>query len=218
MPISEVIGPKQIALLIALLCWIASREGMRHPGWLLSLQLLSSFVVEVWAKDLALRYEGNLWLYNAAGPVEFCTQMLYAAFVVNRRSTWCIAALFVASYGSCFTYEIFSYGIGDHLMDRSGILSAFLLTVSFTYLLFTLAMSETVVLLRDPRSWLFLGIVIYYGGMIPLIGLLNILTEQDGPSASRLYAINDVLYGVNLSLVVVSSILFRTRTSPNGRK
>ena len=200
---------KQLALLIALLCWLFGTKGLRYPGWLLSLQLFVALVVEAWARSLAIHYESNLWLYNATSPVEFTTQLLFGVAMVRNRPVFYLAMGAMCLYGCIFVGEFMFRGNGETLFTRSALTSAFLLTVLFTYLLFKFAMREDVVLYKDPHFWLFLGIVAYYGGMIPMLGLLNALSAKDVELASRLYVINDVLYYLNLATLVLAGIMFR---------
>jgi hypothetical protein len=45
--------------------------------------------------------------------------------------------------------------------------------------------------------------------MLPLVGLLGVLTERDQQLAGRLFIINDVLYYTCHALIVLASFMFR---------
>ena len=65
-----------------------------------------------------------------------------------------------------------------------------LLTVAF---LVDLARQSEQVLQRVPVFWLFMGLLVYFGGLLPVVGLVRVLYVQFPELAARLWTILPVL-------------------------
>jgi hypothetical protein len=200
---------KQLMPIVALVCWLFSRQGSRWPGVLLAVDLAIYAVVEIWAKSLALQHEHNLWLYNAYGPVEFVLKGSLAVACMRSLKLRSVALVLMVGYLAVHVYDRITFGGTEEFLMRSALASAALLALFYTSLLFSLAEDETTVIYHRPEFILFLGFILYNGGMVPLVGLLSLLNERDVALASRLFTINDVLYYTSHLAIIFASWRFR---------
>jgi hypothetical protein len=200
---------KQLMPIVALVCWLYSGQGSRWPGVLLTVDLALYAVVEIWAKSLALLHANNLWLYNAYGPMEFMLKGTMAVACMRSLNLRSVALVFMVGYLAVHLYDRITFGGTGEFLMRSALTSAALLALFYTALLFSLAEDETQVVYRRPEFILFLGFILYNGGMVPLVGLLSLLNERDVALASRLFTINDVLYYTSHLAIIFASWRFR---------
>lgn len=201
---------KQLMPIVALVCWLFSRQGSRWPGVLLAVDLALYAVVEIWAKSLALQHVNNLWLYNAYGPLELVLKGVLAVACMRSRSLRIAAMVLMVGYMALYGYDRTAFGGTGEFLVRPALASASLLALFYTSLLFSLAEDETQVVYQRPEFILFLGFIVYNGGMVPLVGLLSLLNERDVTLASRLFTINDVLYYISHFAIIIASWRFRS--------
>lgn len=207
----QALGPKQIILLGALTCWLLSRYAFSWPGVVLTSHLLAAAVVECWAHHLASQGIHNLWLYNLGGVAEFVTLAVFLSIFFGQRWRWWILGGGLALYVLVQIIERVKATSPDEFLNLSAITGAALLASASAFLLYKLANDELIALGSRPEFLLFSSMALYYGGMIPLMGLLGVMTDRNEELTDRIYAINDVLFVASNALIIFASIRFRIR-------
>jgi len=213
----DALSTKQLMPIAALACWLYSRQGLRWPGVLLTVDLSLYAAVEIWAKSLALQHANNLWLYNAYGPIEFVLKGTLAVACMRSHGLRIAALALMVGYLALHGYDRYTFGGTGEFLMRSSLASAALLALFYTSLLFSLAEDESRVVYHRPEFILFLGFIVYNGGMVPLVGLLSLLNERDVALASRLFTINDVLYYTSHLAIIFASWRFHVSGDPLWR-
>lgn len=101
------------------------------------------------------------------------------------------------------------------LLHDAIIFSAMIQAAVCMALLWHLAQTSELPLVRVPEFWLLLGFLIYFAGLVPVIGLQRFVYAQDWPTASKLYKIVPGLCVIRYLLAAYSCRL-ATKASRNG--
>lgn len=174
------------SIVMALWQWTGIRTRTRFYQILGLLIGLACFTEAV---GIALRAMdiGNVLLYN----VFSLTEMLIVLTMVHELHPawkgWLLAAGGAGVAAMALSW-IAHPGTGFALTE--GIVAiALLLTAISLAVLWSLAQSSREPLMKVPEFWLFMGFLIYFGGMPPLMGVVRRIYETDHHLASQLYGI-----------------------------
>lgn len=176
-------------------------------------QLLLALLTEALCGIMMMRSIPNLVCYDVAIVLEFLLLMAYAcaqSSLSRFRSIIAIAAVVVlgAALVECVSAIPQSEFMGTTYMIGS------LFTVSaFSFLLLQLAMATEERIVRIPEFWIWLSLVVFFGGSLPITGLLNVLNHGDHSLASALYVINDILFGLRYLMLFYAFRVMAARLS-----
>ncbi len=92
----------------------------------------------------------------------------------------------------------------DFLLTEGILLMALILSVLLLAVLWRLAETSDDPLPRVPEFWLYMGFLLYYGGLIPVIGMSRYLYAENPALANRLYVIMPVLCILRYVLTALS--------------
>jgi ABC-type long-subunit fatty acid transport system fused permease/ATPase subunit len=201
---------KPVLVLLALICWWRHRSRFApRSGWL-GLQLAVALVDESYASMLNVRVLPNLWWYDLYVPVEFGLLLGYTHGHLKQR--WQRAAVWPAAVLLAVAYAIdlhSTYPTG--FVSRAYILGSLVITAALLALLYDLALRTDRALHAQPLFWAFLGMVLFFAGMVPLLGLWNQLTSESPRLAHELYTANHVLFLLRYGGVIVACAIKEPR-------
>jgi len=163
----------------------------RARSWsLVALLTIPAMATEVYGLLWTYLGEKNISIYLAYTLLELTIVLLLAR---QQEPTWSrllwIIGLFSLS-GFIFNYEV---NEGLEFMLTEGLLEACMLSILVLVILWRMAATSVVPLQLRPEFWLFMGLLIYFGGLIPVIGAARIVYERDQPLSQALWSILPVL-------------------------
>lgn len=202
--LAYILKPTLILVALALWSWRRARFGARTA--LLGGQLVVALLAEAYGGYAAAHGIHNIWMYDLYVPVEFG---LLAGYVGAQMKRWwktkalaVLAVLFVLVYA----LELRA-AMPEQFVSRSYMLSSIILGLAFIAVLYDMSDQVDIPLQRSPRFWAYLGMVAFFLGSIPLLGLWNVITLKAPQSAPRLYAINHVLFTLRYGLIIVAAVI-----------
>ncbi|MBK6543601.1 MAG: hypothetical protein IPG10_20540 [Flavobacteriales bacterium] len=147
--------------------------------------------VELLALALAAAGYHNTWLYNGFALLEF---LLFLRLVGLMEPKWQRPLLFSAAAGSCGMLLCYlHYRSLDFLLTEGIILLALISVMWSLGVLWQLAQKCEVRLASAPGFWLFLGFLVYFGGIVPFVGMMRFLFQDDAELTRMLYQIITVV-------------------------
>lgn len=210
---------KFILLLLTFWSWYRVRARLGPTSLALGLQLALAAIVEGVCGWLMSRNIPNLFIYNVAVPLEFLLLMIYArAFVGPSRLKDVQLVLSSVVFGLALI-EILVRVFCPGFVGVTYMSGALVISMVFTYVLFKLASNPLERIASAPAFWIALGTAVFYCGSMPVVGLINALNMGDHHSASELYTINDVLFGIRYVLLIHAfRLAFVLRRSATGER
>jgi hypothetical protein len=194
---------KPLLVLLALLAWWRMRIRFAPGAHLLVLQLLLALVAEAAGSATAELGVRNLWVYDLYVPLEFALLWAYVRTQLDETiAPWAwwvglvvVVAAYVAELATVFP---------DGFASRAYILGSALLAGGLLLVLYRLAKGSDLPLLRQPVFWSHFGMAIFFVGMIPVLGMWNMLTSVDRATSETLYIFNHVLFAARYGGVLVA--------------
>ena len=200
-----------IAIVIALFHWTRIPHK-RQPFDLLGVLLWVALLVEsssLIAMHLSLN---NTMVYNANVMLDFLLIIGMVAAVLPRRTVLLplLAGLGLAAMGTSFALR----GTVDELW-LEGILVIGLLVVGLClWMLWRTADRVEGALRREPLLWIFMGLLVYHTGMLPLVGLLDVIDTEYPTLLRNLYVLVQLLAAVQYLMIARACALERERSRP----
>jgi hypothetical protein len=167
--------------------WLRMRGPRNRVFQILGIIILLALVMELSGITAVHMLVNITWAYNLFGLVESLLLLAMTGALFPRwRTVLAGSALVVlAAYG-------INYGMErqlDFLLVEAVLVNALVLSLLFLAVLWELARTSMSPLHRVPEFWLFLGLLVYFSGVIPLMGMLRFL-YRDAPEMSEpLYSI-----------------------------
>ncbi|MCB9170002.1 MAG: hypothetical protein H6594_06580 [Flavobacteriales bacterium] len=203
--------PILVAIVLALIACAGIPRPRGRVFTLLGVGLLAALIVETFGMwGLVVRPEvPNMYAYNLYMAVELVVLLLLLHAHKPAWGRWYLAAgglvVVVAAR------ELTTYDPVRQLLTPAVLVDAILMTLLLVALLWDMAQRSTVPLQRMPRFWLFMGLLVYFGGLVPIIGLTPYLVDLDPHLAARIYVIMPILATVRYLLAAVAALLERQR-------
>jgi len=188
-------------------------KGQWKPSTVLVILVGLALWVEASGSYLSYRGENNSMLYNVFLPIEF---VLVLGVLLRIRPQWRITwavSLVVGLLGIGYCY-VKGYGKGFIVVEAALVISL-ILSVGIMATLWSLADRSTRALAKVPEFWLLVGMLLYFGGMVPLIGLTRSVFELDMALAKRLWMIAPYLCIMRYAFTAYAAILAQ-RSGPNA--
>lgn len=196
-------------------CW-----RVRSDGWLLRNVLLASIIwgmaTEVTAVLVTRLAHANSIVYNLCVPVEF---LLLLWMVKRYRPHW-RGWLSLAAVAGCMAMLVDGYlQSPTQFIEVEGILLiSAIMTIVLLAALWSMANISKEPLQKVPEFWLFMGLLIYFGGMVPFIGIVRFVFRQDAALAQKLYVVMPLLVIGRYALTTAACVMQarRARSPGNG--
>lgn len=187
--------------------WTLRRRTVPKNQLFFYFVVVLAFLVENIAA-LVKQFNGyNDWLYNGYVVIEYIMLLIFAqqSFRTKWATRSCLLAL--VAYLALVAGELHGGAKGVILYANSLLFAWAVLTILFTVLLVRLANTVDDRSWRDQRFWVYLSIVVFMGGGIPYIGLLNQVYAHDQRMAKDLFMIIDVLFLLRYGMTTVAGYL-----------
>ncbi len=169
---------------MALLAWLGT--GAARRNWsTLGLVIMVIWCVEMGALALALMGMSNGALYNLAWPLYFLLFLLMNQRIspVPRALLLLLVVVFLAVWG----WNLMRIEWERELATVSVVSGAFLLTLVFFRALWRVS-NDLSGRLRDSTAfWISLAVVLYYGALTPLMGMMNYLLAKSPITTSSVF-------------------------------
>jgi hypothetical protein len=147
----------------------------------------------------------NTPVYNVFQLVEFILLLVLLTTAVPGLRT---AALVVGVAGAfAFGASLLRQGGWTLLATDAILVFGILLSLGLMRALFLLAKDSDVPLQRLPVFWLFMGCLVYFGGLVPTLGGIRLLYERDIALAADLWAVVPILAIVRYLLAAWACLL-----------
>jgi hypothetical protein len=199
-----------IAMTIALWQWGRMRLprpiAFRPLGILFVLAMITEFVGGYSNTKLL----NNTDLYNA---FNFLEGMLVLLILYRLLPGWHKGILAAAFVVPVLYITVYVLQEEKTLLYEAIIVSSVMLVVLIMAALWQLAEYSELPLQKLPAFWLLLGFLIYFAGIVPIIGLHHFIYYQNWPVASKLYKIVPALCIIRYLLAAYACRLAITGTS-----
>ncbi len=181
-------------LLAMAAAWLACLR-VPAPAWPLRNILLASISLAIATEAAALvglfHFRANSIVYNCCAPVEF----LLLLYLIHRvRPHWGMA-LGIAAVIGCIAMVVdgfFQDPLAFVLVEGVLVISA-LMSIILLAALWSVATRSDVSLYRVPEFWLFMGMLLYFGGMVPYIGMIRFLFQRNPVLAEQVAVLMPLL-------------------------
>lgn len=184
---------KPMLLIVATALWWSRRHRFAPRTWMLGAQLCIASLMECYAAFLSAQHRLNLWVYDLYAPLEYTLLLAYVHAHLSRRWHRLVVLPAWLLVMGAYTMDLRAH-YPDGFVSGAYITGSLVLVIAFLTLLYDLALQVEVAMYRQPLFWSGLGMVLFFAGMVPVMGLWNRLTEEDEGLASDLYTANDVLF------------------------
>jgi hypothetical protein len=198
---------KLLTLLVALVAWLWLGARAAKAAWLITVLFTLELIIEAWAATLALNQQRNLWLYDLYFPLELglLLTFLHAQWKDKRFTIGLVAAALIFS-------AIYATEIGPAIRDKefasiTYVTETVILIALCSTLLMKLALTSEISPARNPLFWFLFSTVVFFGGMLPLMGLLDVMSRRNPVLWTQLFLINDILFHVRFALVALPLFL-----------
>lgn len=180
-----------LAMAIALVAWWRARSlGGAFLRWS-GVLVLAALAVELWALMLRWRWGHNTWLYNVFTPIEFLLMLRLAACHLPRHRIALLVSAAVGLAGMALAFVRASST--DILLVEGVVLMAVIITGWSLAALWNIAQRVDRPLAASPSFWFFLGVLLYFCGIVPFVSMLYLLDHDDPQLTNALYWIVIVL-------------------------
>lgn len=204
-----------LMIAVALVAVLRVPRGRWRLSGVLALSIALALMVEVTGLGLVRSGSTNNVLYNTAATLEFLLLLrVVHLFRPRWRTSLLVAAMLgVLAMGICAML----YNASAFLLIEGILILAVILCITLMAALWSLANTSEERLHHVPEFWLFMGLLIYFGGMIPVIGMIRFVFQQDQQLAARLYVIMPYLCIARYAFTAWACLLARRTTNgPHG--
>lgn len=173
-----------------------------------------AFVVEVAGTACASRLVNNSILYNTFSWMEFIAVLvlIYLHDVRWRASLLLGGIIGTAGVVWCaWMYDPFTFLLTEGILIMALVLALLLLAV-----LWQMARTSSVPLHRVPEFWLFMGLLVYYGGLTPVVGVIHYVFTDDQALANQLWSIMPLLCILRYLLATFACVLKAREARAHG--
>lgn len=168
----------------------------------LGVLLFEAAVVELSARLLLIAGRTNVLLYFVGSTVEF---LLVLRIIQAHRPAWRPWLLITAVLGLVPVLWAILYEDPHVFLPQKAILTeALLVVIVLLATLWDLASRSEERLQRVPAFWLFLGLLIYFGGLVPVVAIIRYVFTGNPELAVRFYMLIPVLTTLRYLLTAVA--------------
>lgn len=176
-----------LSIAIALWQWLRTPAPRSRFFQVFGALIMAALATEIYGGLTNVRWINNNPVYNLFGFMETLL-ILWMATIL--RPAWKRLAL-VLGVGITLVYiaDLIYLKFEPYLLIEAIILNSVMQSVVCMMVLWWLAQASEVPLVRVPAFWIFLGFLIYFAGILPLIGTHGAIDLLDRSVASKLYPI-----------------------------
>jgi len=181
-----------VSMSIALGFWLRIPVPRQPAFRVVGLLIGAGLLMELMGAALAWRSVNNTAFYNGYALVD-CLIALWICYLMVP------ARILVVAIGAELVVSAMAWDFMDRDADpnvflgRGIVLSAVVLTLVLMAVLWQLAQTSAVPLQLVPGFWLFMGLLVYFGCMSPILTIIDRVYAQDHALAQRLYQIMPML-------------------------
>jgi hypothetical protein len=180
----------RVAIAVAIWQWSLLPGPKPRLFRILGILVITAFVVEAFAAVAFLQGISNNLAYNLFNLLE--SYLVLALVTTVRKDLRPVAMAAGALVTSAFVANALFNGTVHFLMMEAILFNCFLLSVLIMMVLWTLAQNAEVHLFHMPEFWLFLGLLLYFAGIVPTVGTYRFM-QVDLRTGKALYEIVRVL-------------------------
>lgn len=175
---------------------------------LLFIMIVVDFIVEVAGSITTYFDRNNTAMYNFA----FTTQFLVVLLMIRaEKPGWTRRLAMLAAVGlGAMGANLWVNGSLSFLLTEGMLVIGVMLSVALLALLWDLANTSDTPLQHVPEFWLNMGLLVYFGGMAPMVGLLRFIYMADPQLANRLWNILPML-AITCYLLIFQACRLRGR-------
>lgn len=186
-------------------CWALRFRWRRGWTLLVGVQLLLAIGVQLYTE---LGSGGNTHaLYNVYMALEITLFLAVAACFMDTRRGRMGVLLAWLCVAIVFAIELLQYGTIHLFAATTVVCGGGILVALYALLLLRLVDRTKRTLWRTPEFWVFSGVVLYYAGAAPILGLVHYFNDRDVELSGSLYRINQVLAMVRYAAIGIGLYL-----------
>ena len=175
------------AMAVALFFWLRIPRPKGSVLNLLGVVILLALPLEIYGYFSNMREVNNSPVYNFFGLVE---SLLILAMMRALRPQWTswflIGAMIIAA---SFILDLLAIPAMDFLFFEMVLVISLVLSVASMAMLWSMAQECDVALLRQPMFVLVMGHLVYFAGMVPIMGMFFFIYQQDQFLAADIFRI-----------------------------
>jgi uncharacterized membrane protein YidH (DUF202 family) len=176
---------------------------------LFSIFLLTTFIIESVANQMAERKQNNIFIYNLFSVLEFCFYFFFFHSVLKGYLKKIKGSVIIILYLALALVNIFLIQGKNNFHTYTYILGCIIcIILSITYFYFLFKYSTVSNLIKDPVFWISAALLLYYSCTLPVFGILNFLTNLAVPFYTELAFIIEFM---NIALYLLFAIGFICR-------
>lgn len=199
-----------LLLVIGMAMFARHRTRRAHGrfGHWLGILIGTALVVETTGVVLATIGVANTWMYNSFAVFEF---LVFLRLVWLVLPAYHMALLTTAAVGlGGFVYSYSMHPGHVYLLTEGIILVASISSGWSLFVLWQLAQRSGTPLWQQPLFWFFMGTLVYFGGIVPFVGMMPYLHRNNVALTRTLYVI--------ITAVAIVRYLFTIRACVLARK
>lgn len=217
MTITQIIS--SLPLVLIFIAAICSLRALR-PGNPLSIKLLAftwviMFIVEFAGHILQAQGVRNHWLYNVFNPLFYLLiASIYKREIDNSTIDRIINIFFLIFPAFIIINSLFVQGMASLQTLTIVIGGSFVIFLSCVYFWQLYQSDSTETISKDPFFWFSFGFILYFGGTVPYLGMLNYLWKlsQEFTRFYFVYFYNG--FSIALNVLIITGLLCRRRNYP----
>ncbi|MES2703439.1 MAG: hypothetical protein V4649_12420 [Bacteroidota bacterium] len=153
----------------------------------------------------AIQKQSNAWLFNFYMPVEVWALGLAAIDLVPKKKAQLL--FYVLLFTNTIIWIVDMYNDVYQFANFSMVCGSVLLTVLYMGVLVNNSLFTQKNIRKQPVFWLSISTILYFGCVVPYMGMHNYLSKEYYKVAVELAYINIILNFVRYPLVAISFIL-----------
>lgn len=194
--------------LTVLLSWRIGRGKGSVFIWLAMIASLA-FPLELYGYITTLHERNNTMLYNLFAAAEFLMVLL---MLRAWHPGWTLRLLLAGAIGLAgAAWNLLQLSSPDEMLVEAIMLFALLITALLALALWRMANTSTLPLHRLPEFWLFMGMLLYFGAMPPVVAMARYIWNVDFELATLLWSLVPALCTIRYFLAAYACWLQRTR-------
>jgi hypothetical protein len=201
-----------LAIALSLVLWMQIARPRTPVFRWLGVLLVGALAVELSGHLIFISGRTNVLLYFVSTTVEF---LLVLRILQAHRPAWRPWLLGAAVLGLVPVLWSILYEDPLSFLSQKAILTeALLLVIALLATLWDLARHSEEPLQRVPAFWFFLGMLIYFGGLVPVIAIIRVVYIDDPSLAAHFYNVIPVLATLRYLLTAMACRLEALRPRP----
>lgn len=205
-----------VLLLISVVLWWRIPAPRRRLFAILGPLLHASLVLECYGLWSTIDCTNTSPWYNGYQLLEFGLVLWMGWLVLPRGRVW--YGLAAVAGVLAFAAGIHSYGGLNFLLVESVLVLATLQAILCVLVLWHLADQGSEPLLRMPAFWLFMGLLVYFGGVVPAVGTARWLNTHDPDTGFALWSLVQWLAIVRFVFTAVACAMERRGALHHGEQ